>query len=60
MASLCTPPGNVYRTQNNLILKFTLQGINSNDIAIDIENNKLTLSGEVKFEEVSLENLRRI
>lgn len=45
-----TPTVDILETQNELILKADLPGIELKDIEISVENNTLTLKGERKFE----------
>jgi len=55
------PPVDIYETDNALILKADLPGIDPKDVDIRIENGVLYLKGERKFEkEEKKENYHRI
>jgi HSP20 family protein len=55
------PPVDIYETEDNLVLKAELPGINPNDVEVRVEDNTLFLKGERKFEkEVKEENLHRV
>jgi len=45
-----TPAVDILETENELVLRAELPGMNSEDVDIRIENNTLTLRGERKFE----------
>ncbi len=55
------PPVDIYETDNEIVLKAELPGIDIKDIDITVEDGVLTLKGERKFEEeVKRENYHRI
>jgi HSP20 family protein len=55
------PPVDIYETDDKLVLKAELPGINPNDVEVRVEDNTLYLKGERKFEkEVKEENLHRV
>ena len=55
------PPVDIYETDDQLVLKAELPGINPNDVEVRVEDNTLYLKGERKFEkEVKEENLHRV
>jgi HSP20 family protein len=45
-----TPPVDILETENDLVLKADVPGIDLRDIEIKIENGTLTIKGERKFE----------
>jgi len=45
-----TPAVDIFETENELILKADLPGVDMNDVSVEIENGTLTLKGERKFE----------
>lgn len=47
-----TPAVDIYETDNDLVIKADLPGLNMEDIHVDIENGTLSLRGERKFEGV--------
>ena len=55
------PPVDVYEDEHNITLKIEVPGIEEKDIDVRIENNTLTVHGELKFEkEEKEENFRRV
>ena len=55
------PPVDIYETENALVLKADLPGIDPKDVDIRIENGVLYLKGERKFEkEEKKENYHRV
>jgi HSP20 family protein len=51
----------IHETENELVLKADLPGINEKDLDIRVENNMLTIRGERKFEqEVKEDNYLRV
>jgi HSP20 family protein len=50
------PSVDIYETENELVLKADLPGINEKDIDIRVENNMLTLRGERQFEKTVKED----
>ena len=46
------PPVDIYETENELVLKADLPGLQNEDIDVRVENNMLTIRGERKFEKV--------
>jgi HSP20 family protein len=55
------PPVDIYETDNNLVLKADLPGIDPKDVEIRVEDSTLYLKGERKFEkEVKEENYHRV
>src|SRR5713226_8186787 len=44
------PPVDIYETENELVLKADLPGLQDKDIDVRVENNMMTISGERKFE----------
>jgi HSP20 family protein len=56
-----TPAVDVYEDEHNITLKIEVPGIEEKDIDVRLENNRLTVHGERKFEnEEKEENYRRI
>ena len=56
-----SPPVDIYETEDHIILKAELPGVNKNDIEVEIKNNMLVLKGERKFEKnVQEENYHRM
>src|SRR4029077_5231612 len=55
------PTVDVYETENELVLRADLPGINEKDLDVRVENNMLTIRGERKFEQqVKEDNTLRI
>ncbi len=55
------PPVDIYETENELVLKADLPGLQDKDIDVRVENNMLTIRGERKFEkDVNEDNYLRI
>ena len=55
------PPVDIYETDNNIVLKAELPGIDPKDLEIRVEDNTLYLKGERKFEkEVKEEDYHRV
>jgi len=55
------PPVDIYETENNIVLKAELPGIDPKDVEIRVEDNTLYLKGERKHEkEVKEENYHRV
>jgi HSP20 family protein len=55
------PPVDIYETDENLVLKAELPGINPDSVEIRVEDNTLYLKGERKFEkEVKEQNYHRV
>src|SRR5687768_12994441 len=55
------PAADVYETDNELILKADLPGIEPKQIEIRVENNMLTIRGERRFEQkVQRENYHQV
>lgn len=56
------PPVDIFETENDLVIKADLPGIDLNNIDVKVENGTLTLKGERKFErkEGSTEGYHRI
>lgn len=56
-----TPRCDVFETDNEIVIKAELPGVNKKDVKVNIENNMLTIQGERKFEEeTKRENYHRI
>ncbi len=61
VASTWNPSVDIYETENELVLKAELPGVDEDDIEIKIEDSTLTLKGDRKFEkETKEENYHRI
>jgi HSP20 family protein len=61
IASTWNPSVDIYETENALVMKAELPGINENDIELKIEDSTLTLKGDRKFEkETKEDNYHRI
>lgn len=59
--STWAPAVDVYETENELVIKADLPDVNEKDLDIRVENNRLTLRGERKFEQqVKEENYLRV
>ncbi len=55
------PPVDIYETDNNVVLKAELPGVDPKDVEARVENGQLYLKGQRKFEsEVKEENYHRI
>ncbi len=55
------PSVDIYETENELVLKADLPGVNEKDIDVRVENNMLTVRGERQFEsKVKEDNYLRI
>ncbi len=55
------PPVDIYETENELVLKADLPGLQDKDIDVRVENNMLTIRGERKFEkDVNEDNYFRV
>jgi HSP20 family protein len=55
------PPVDIYETDQDLVLKAELPGVNPEDVEIRVEDNTLYLKGERKFEkEVKEESLHHV
>jgi len=56
-----SPAVDIFETENEIIVKAELPGVDRKDIALHLENNVLTLKGDRKFEkETKEENYHRI
>jgi len=56
-----SPAVDIYETENEIMVKAELPGIDRKDIVLNLDNNVLTLKGERKFEkETRQENYHRI
>ncbi len=56
-----SPPVDIYETDEAVILKAELAGLNKNDVTIEVKNSTLVLKGERKFEkDIKEENYHRI
>jgi HSP20 family protein len=56
-----SPPVDIYETDEAVILKAELAGLNKNDVTIEIKDSNLVLRGERKFEkDIKEENYHRI
>jgi len=55
------PAEDIYETENELVAKFDLPGVQESDIDIRVENNTLAIRGERKFErEVNEDSYLRV
>ncbi len=55
------PPVDIYETEQSIVLKVEVPGVEQKDLDIRIENNTITIRGERKFEkEVKEENFHRV
>jgi HSP20 family protein len=55
------PPVDIYETENDIVLKAELPGVDPKDVEVRVEDNTLYLKGERKFEkEVKDENYHRV
>ena len=55
------PAADIYETENELVAKFDLPGVQESDIDIRVENNTLAIRGERKFErEVNEDSYLRV
>ncbi|MBI4167205.1 MAG: Hsp20/alpha crystallin family protein [Acidobacteria bacterium] len=55
------PPVDIYETENDIVLKAELPGVDPKDVEVKVEDNTLYLKGERKFEkEVANENYHRV
>jgi HSP20 family protein len=55
------PPVDIFETENDIVLKADLPGVDPKDVEVKVEDNTLYLKGERKFEkEVKDENYHRI
>ncbi len=61
VASTWNPSVDIYETENALVMKAELPGVDENDIELKIEDSTLTLKGDRKLEkETKEENYHRI
>jgi len=55
------PPVDIYETDNNIVLKAEMPGVDPKDVEVRVEDNTLYLKGERKFEkETKEDNYHRI
>ena len=55
------PPVDIYETENDIVLKAELPGVDPKDVEVKVEDNTLYLKGERKFEkEVKNESYHRV
>ena len=55
------PPVDIFETENDIVLKAELPGIEAKDVEVRVEDNTLYLKGERKFEkEVKEQNYHRV
>jgi HSP20 family protein len=55
------PPVDIYETDNDIVVKAELPGVDPKDVEVKVEDNTLYLKGERKFEkEVKNENYHRV
>ena len=55
------PPVDIYETENDIVVKAELPGVDPKDVEVRIEDNTLYLKGERKFEkEVKEQNYHRV
>jgi HSP20 family protein len=55
------PPVDIYETENDIVLKAELPGVDPKDVEVRVEDNTLYLKGERKFEkEVKEQNYHRV
>ncbi len=55
------PPVDIYETEQNIVLKMEVPGVEQKDLDIRIENQTITIRGERKFEqEVKEDNFHRV
>jgi HSP20 family protein len=55
------PPVDIYETDNDIVLKAELPGVDPKDVEVRVEDNNLYLKGERKFEkEVKEQNYHRV
>jgi HSP20 family protein len=55
------PPVDIYETENDIVLKAELPGVDPKDVEVKVEDNTLYLKGERKFEkEVRNESYHRV
>ena len=55
------PPVDIYETEDAIVLKAELPGVDSKDVEVRVEDNTLYLKGERKFEkEVKEQNYHRV
>jgi len=55
------PPVDIYETENDIVLKAELPGVDSKDVEVRVEDNTLYLKGERMFEkEVKSESYHRV
>ena len=61
VANSFVPPVDVYEDQHSIVLRLEVPGVHSDDIDIRLENHKLTVRGERKFDsEKKAENFLRV
>jgi HSP20 family protein len=55
------PPVDIYETENDIVLKAELPGVDPKDVEVKVEDNTLYMKGERKFEkEVKNESYHRV
>src|SRR5580658_7975506 len=60
-AAAWIPAVDIYETENELVAKIDLPGVNQKDLDVRVENNTLTIRGERKFDStVSEDNYVRV
>ncbi len=60
-AAMWSPAVDIYETDKEIVLKAELPDVKQEDIRVSVDNNRLSLTGERKFEsEVKRENYHRI
>lgn len=56
-----SPAVDIYETEDSIVLKAELPGINKDDVSVEIKDNVLVLKGEKRFEkDVKEENYHRM
>lgn len=56
-----SPPVDIYETEDSIVLKAELPGVNKDDVSVEVKDNLLILRGERKFEkDVKEENYHRM
>jgi HSP20 family protein len=55
-AAAWIPAVDIYETENELVAKVDLPGVNQKDLDVRVENNTLTIRGERKFENTVAED----
>ncbi len=60
VANSFVPPVDVFEDESSIVLKLEVPGVKADELDIRLENNKLSVRGERKFEAEKAENFLRV